>query len=370
MEHSLLKEATSKNLEIYLKNRVYDKMYWPDFFPIKQVDSLNFETLIGSKGNRVAADVVAYNTSAPRKTRKVISRLIGSIPSIRMKKIMEETDLNDYNNVKARGVAGMDRILDLVFGDVDACVDGCLGRMEWLALQALSSGTITLSTTNNGAGITTEDVIDFQLPSANKEVESAANKYWTTGAYATNTPITDIETIIREAKEAGSMIKHMVMNRSKWIAFRDSTQVQNYTSAAYVGGAWVKLAPTLAQVNDMLAGQGLPDIIVIYTTVSIENEAHTITSNDPWLNASGEDRYVLFCPELPLGNMFVAPIAEETNPPKQVTQAKKGNILVSKWSTVDPTSELTKGETNAFPSWPTIDQCWILDSESHTTFGA
>ncbi len=364
MEHSLLKEATKANLEVYLINRVYDKLYYPDFFPVKYVNSLTFDTLIGSKGNRVAADVVAYNSSAPEKTRKVISSLHGDIPPIRMKKIMKETDLNDYNVMKAMGMPNVQQLLDLVFGDVDACVDGVNGRLEWLAIQALAGGYITLSSTNNGAGIITQTTIDFGAPSANREVTGGANYYWTAAAYATNTPITDIETIVAEAKTYGVSIKYIVMNRSKWVDFRKSTQVQNYTSASFVSGAWVKLAPTLAQVNDMLVSQGLPTIIVVDTSVSIETEAHTITAYDPWLDSSSTDKYVLFCPELPLGNTLVGPIAMETNPPKQATIVKKGHILVSKYSTVDPVSEITIGETNAFISWPTISSCWFYNTEA------
>jgi hypothetical protein len=367
MQHSILKEATQQNLEVYLRNRVYDKLYYPDFFPIKYVNSLKYETLIGSKGNRVAADVVSYNSSAPQKTRKVISKLTGDIPSTRMKKVMEETDLNDYNVMKAMGRADINQLLDLVFGDVDACVDGVNARLEWLAIQAMAGGTIALSTTNN-AGVITQATIDFGLPTANKEVEGSANYYWTTGAYATNQPITDIETIVAEAKTIGSRIRYIIMNLSKFVAFQTSTQVQNYCGYGYVSGSIFRPIPTLEQVNVMLTSRGLPTIIVVDTSITIETEAHTQTSYDPWLDSSSTDKYVLFAPELPLGNMLVGPIAEETNPPKQVVQAKKGHILVSKWSTVDPTAEYTKGETNAFPSWPTISSCYILNTESHTTF--
>lgn len=369
MEHSILQEASAKNLEVYLRNRVYDKLYYPDFFPIKKVNTLTWEALIGSQGNRIAADVVAYDSSAPIKTRRVISRLSGEIPPIRISRPMRETDLNDYNVLKAVGNAGMDQLLNLVFGDVDFCVDGVNARLEWLAIQAMAGGKISLSTTNS-AGIITQSAIDFGLPSANKEVEAGANYYWTTGAYSTNTPITDIETIVAEAKTIGSEIKYIVMNRSKWIAFRTSTQVQNYTSAGFVSGSWVKLAPTLAVANEMLVSQGLPTIIVVDTSISIETASHTVTAYDPWLDASSADRYVLFCPELPLGNTLVGPIAAETNPAKQATLAKKGHILVSKWSEVNPTCEWTMAETNAFPVWPTISSCYILDTESHTTYGA
>jgi len=370
MEHSILAEATSENLGVFLNNRVYDKLYYLDFFPVKTVRTLTYETLIGSKGNRVAADVVAYNSSAPEKRRKVISRLTGDIPPIRMKKIMRETDLNLYNQLKSSGTTDINELLALVFGDVDACIDGVNARLEWLAIQAMAGGTITLSTTNS-AGIVTEDVIDFQLPSANKEVEAAANNYWTTGAYATNTPITDIDTIQAEARAAGSDLKWIIMNRTKWVAFRTSTQVQNYTiSESFVGATRITMVPRLEQVNEMLRGHGYPQIVVVDTSVDIETKAHGVTSYDPWLDSSSADRYVLFSPTLQLGNTLVGPIAMETNTPKQATIAKKGHILVSKWGKADPVAEYTSGETNAFPSWPTIDQCWILDTESHTTYGA
>jgi hypothetical protein len=58
--------------------------------------------------------------------------------------------------------------------------------------------------------------------------------------------------------------------------------------------------------------------------------------------------------------MLFAPIAEETNPPKQVTQTKVDGVLISKYSDVDPVMEFTKGESNAFPSWTRVDECFNL----------
>ncbi len=50
--------------------------------------------------------------------------------------------------------------------------------------------------------------------------------------------------------------------------------------------------------------------------------------------------------------------------------AKKGHVLVSKWSTINPLVEWTMGESNAFVSFSAIRSCWSLDTESHTTWGA
>ena len=372
MQYSLLKEINSKTMGAYLSAREYRKLYWPIFFPLKYTPFLTYETLVGSKGNPVAADVVAYNSSAPEKTRKTVSKLTGDIPATRIKKIMKETDINTYNILRAQATPDQEALLELVFGDVDAVVEGVNARLEWLALQGLSRGKITLNKTVN-AGIVTESDIDFQIPSANKEVCAAANRYWTTANSATALPITDIETVVEEARAAGVVIKYVLMNRSKWLAVKVNDEATDFFYGQMIvdsGITRTSLRPSLKAFNQALEDNGFPKIIVIDSYISIENESHDITNVDPWEDASGSDRYVTFIPDLVLGSMLYGPIAEETNPPKQVTQAKKGPILVSKWSEVDPVQEFTKGEINAFPSWPTVDSCWILDTESHTTFGA
>ena len=372
MEYSLLKEIDKKSLQAYLIARVYEKLFWPTFFPLKATPFLTYETLVGSKGNRVAADIVAYDTSAPLKTRRTVSKLSGEIPSIRMKKKMTEMDLNTYNILKAQARPEQMALLDLVFGDVDDCVDGINARLEWVIFQALSKGQITLSTITNAAGVVTEEAIDFGLPTANKKVVAALaiTAYWTIATAATSKPINDIEAVLEAARDLGITPGYMLMNRSKWLAFRVSAQVQDFVIPfALYGGTKVKRAPTLEVANDALKSEGFPQIMIIDTRISYEDAGHNITSVDPWLDSGGEDRYVTFLEDLNCGDMLYGPIAEETNPPKQVIQAKKGPVLISKWSDVDPVAEYTKGELNAFPSWPTIDRVLSLDTENATTWG-
>jgi len=360
MEYSLMKaELNKKNLQTYLNERVYDKLYWPSFFPLKSTPYLNFETLIGSKGNRVAADVVAYDVSAPLKTRKTVSKLSGEIPSIRMKKKMTETDLNTYNILKAMAKPEQTALLDLIFGDIDSCVDGVNARLEWMTFQALCHGTVTLSATTNAGGVVTEEAIDFQLPTANKQLCSVV---WT-DTVANRKPITDIEAVMTAAGALGIKPRYMLMNRSKWTEFRASDETKDFVAPyALYGGVRKKRSPNLTVANEALESEGLPTIVLVDTRISYEDVNHTITSVDPWLYG-GADAYVTFLEDLKCGDMLHGPIAEETNPPKQVIQAKKGPILISKWSNVDPVAEYTKGELNSFPSWPTIDRALILNTE-------
>ena len=372
MENSLILDALSKKgLQTYLTNRVFDKLFFPDFLDWERTIQLTVETLIGAEGNRVAADIVSYNASAPEKMRPVHDVMKTELPPIRIKRKMSETNLNDYFILqRLADDASHRKALQMIFNDVDFCMDGVLARLEWMTIQMLSYGKISLTTSNN-AGVITETDIDFQLPSGNQEYigsaggTASANYYWTTGAKSTNDPITDIEAIVKEGKDSGVKFKYILMNNTKWYELRESAAVQAFVAPYLVyGGTAARRAPSVKIMNEALAGYGLPSVYVVDTRVTIEQADHTQTSTDPWYH----NKYVTFIPEKKLGKLFWCPTAEEQAKPKQATHVKKGPILISKYSETDPVAEYTVGLLNAFPSWPSIDKAWILNTESHTAF--
>jgi len=374
MEYSIFKDTIGqKGLQTYLSNRTFDAMYWPSLFPLKRVSKLDTTTLIGAKGHRVAADITAYNAPAPVKRRPTVDKMTAEIPPIRIARQMEETDLNEYYALKAQADDQAQlSALELVFDDVLFCADGVRARLEWLGLQAAMHGTVTWNATNNEGAIIQTDV-DFRLPAANQEYigsaggTAAATHYWTAAVAATNDPIVDIQSICDEAADGGSKIQYMLMNMSKWRDLRQSTAVQNFCRTYLIDGTAYRTYPRLDIMNDALKQEGLPEIIVIDTRVYVE-VAGTYTAVDPWLYDNTYDRYVTFVPELPLGNMLYCPTAEEYAPVKQAMYAKRDNILISKFRSTNPVGEMTVGQMNAFPSWPSIDKAWILNTESHTTF--
>lgn len=366
---NLMKEISQKTLATYLDSRKWLKRYYPDFFPVKYTPFLTFESLIGT-GRISSADIVSYNSSAPQKTRRVISRLKGDIPAIRTQRSKSEVDLNTYNIIKATAKtdAQMQALIDFVFDDVNFCVESVQARLEYIALQALSQTVLSLDASNNGAGVITETAIDFGMATANKRKEAAAGNYWTVGAKATNTPIDDIMTIMKLAKKAGVKLEYMVMNLSKYVEFRSSAQVLDFCYGILISQAGItpNVSPTLATINKVMKESGLCEIILIDTFIDLETEDHVITAVDPWENAAKSSKYVLFTPELPLGSTICGPIAAETIPDPAITQSKIGQILVQSISNQDPISVKTVGLTNAFIDWSKIDQCWSLNTESTT----
>ncbi|RXG66721.1 hypothetical protein ES695_01690 [Candidatus Atribacteria bacterium 1244-E10-H5-B2] len=366
-EYNMFNEMNKKNLQVWINKRLYKDQYWVRFFPMKTTPYLTYETLIGSEGNRVMADVVSYNSSAPLKTRKSISKLTGSIPSIRVKRQMTESDINDYNAFKAMATPDMGDLLRIVFNDTDFCMDAILGRLEWLALQCLALGQISLSKVNNVGGVVTEEVVNFQLAPANKKDMVSAARCWNAGDAALIKPITDIRTVVKAAKTAGANPQYILMNDSKFSEMVTANEVKNFVMPYTTWGITkIQMVPSLSILNQALKAMGLPQIIIIDTRVAHEDKDHKIENVDPWLNAGKADKHVVFIDAIQCGNTLRGPIAEETNPPKQVVQAKKGGILISSWSEIDPVTQYTKGEINAFPSCPSIDHIYNLDTEATT----
>jgi len=350
MQHTLLKEINKKSIGTYIKSLPTQLWFYEDFFPAEQVDELKYETLIGSEARPVAADIVPYNTSAPKKSRPVVDKLTGTIPAIRVKREMTEDDLNTYNQLKRLADPNQQRLLNLVFDDPEFVWKSVRGRLEWIALKIVSYPLLTLTRATN-VGIVTESSVDFQMPSANK---LAASIKWDATA-STTKPITDFIAAKAAAKLIGVTLQWVLMDETDWGYFAASTETKNYVYNNLFTGSGILLTPNIADANRMLTAQGLPNILIMDQSITVEDENFGSTTGNPWTTG-----YVTFIPDLQLGTMKYGPISEESNKPEQVIQSKQSNVLISKWSDVDPVAEFTKGETNAFPSWSNVNSCFNM----------
>jgi hypothetical protein len=356
MERSILKELTNVNVEAYVnraREEFLKKQYWPQLFPLKYTTQLTWESLQGSGGNPVMADVIEYNSSAPLKSRRVVTKTTGDIPKIAIKRQMDEKDMNDYNILKAlsTGDANRSALLDLVFNDIDFCFTGVMARTEYLAMQALSYGSISLTTSNNN-GIVTEVACDFGIPTGNK---TASALQWSQASGAT--PLTDIKKVCDNAAASGYPLSYMLMDRTALGELVANTEVQNQYALSLLLDDSRKYSPTLVELNNLLKSRLLPEIILVDSNVRFENELHAITNVAAWKTG-----YVTFIDSLQVGNILHGPIAEESSEAvsKKAIQVKKDHVLLSKWSELEPFGEFTKGQANAFPRFTNVDGIFIM----------
>jgi hypothetical protein len=365
MERSILKELTKVNVEAYVnrqREQFLNKLYWQQFFPLKYTTQLTWESLAGSGGNPVMADVIEYNSSAPLKTRRTVTKTTGDIPKIAIKRQMDEKDMNDYNILKAlsQGDTNRSALLDIVFDDINFCYSGVMARTEYLAMQALSYGAISLTTSNNN-GIVTEVDCDFGIPAGNK---SGASVIWSNASGCD--PMTDIATVQETARAAGYPLGYICMDRTAVTQMLASTKVQDaYSVFQGVSARARKTAPTFDDLNNMLGAYLYPKIIIVDSQVKFESNAHALTSVAAWKTG-----YATFIPDVNVGNVLHGPIAEETaeSVSKKSIQVKRDHVLISKWSELEPFGEFTKAQANAFPRFNDVNGIFLLNTLNATTF--
>jgi hypothetical protein len=348
MKTPIIEGVTQAGLESYLTARQYDALYWPTFFPVKDVNSLDGKTLIGAEGSRVAAHVISYDAKAPEAGRKALSTQYFDIPKIAQSRRKTEKEILEHAITKS--LRGQDAVIEDYFNDVDFVYDSAQARMEWYALVALSTTKLQLSTTNNPQGIVNETVIDFGMPSANKK---CASVIWSTGNVATMDPITDFLAVVKAARAKGITFARMLMTSDTYDLMVPATLFIKYFANPALSGVTNPI--TLDAVNRLLLGYRIPPITIVDTSVGIEAKSGAVTATNPWSTT-----HVTFIPEVQCGNMFNGPIAEQINRPDGVLLSKRGNVSISIRTESNPVSVLTKAECNVFPSWPNVDRCYSL----------
>ena len=355
----MIKEVNKKNMAARFTSKAVNPVYFPNFFGIKPVTSLKWETLTAETGVPVMADVIAYDATAPIKTREVVNKMSGDIPKIAIKRGMNESDWNEYQRLLSftGGQPDLKTVLDHVFADFDFCYNGARGRMEFLAMQAASKAEISLDKSNN-AGVVTETAIDFGVPAANKTGVAIP---WSTSASAV--PLDNIEAKVAVAEAAGRTVRYVIMRKGDFNDLKNATDTINKIKA------WVNtkgaLVVTLETINDYMEANQLQKIVVVNPSVRYEDGNNVRTIVNPW-----ENHRVLFAQDIQVGLVQHGPIAAENSleVQKVATMAKREFVLMTKWATHEPFTEWTKAEANAFPVLNDPDSLYYLDVE-HTTWG-
>lgn len=355
MERSLIKQVNRKNMAARLSSKYVKPMIYPNFFGIKKKASLTWSTLVGEKGAPVVADVISFDSSAPQKTREVISKLSGDIPKTAVKRGMNESEYNEYTQLERDAQSDADQLelLNLAFKDQDFVYNSVRARFEWWCMQLMSKAGFHLTATNNN-GIVTAEFVGCGMPAANKKVSTVD---WANAATADG--LQDIEDVILAAAENGTIIKYVVMHVSDFALLKKQKATIEKIKA-WIGQSG-KAAVNKKSINDYLADQEVP--VKIYTVspaVRIEDKAHRRKTVNPW-----ERKRVCFLEELNVGNIQYGPIAAESSPQVQKisVMVKQDFILVMKWSELEPYKEWTKAETNAFPVIDDPDAMFILKAD-------
>lgn len=314
-------------------------------------NSLSFTSVIGASRIEAAASVVNRSSGAPLRSRAELSKYQGEIPAIKEKFSMRESDYRDYLALQALSIdeAGKKKqMLDFMFDDIKKAGNSAHKRLDIMVLQAMSSGKISLTVDNNPDGIVLKNDLDLLMPDGNKKNAAVV---WATSATAT--PITDIITVVNDARSKGRSFEKILMSMTSWLQFAKTKEVIDSLVSfnQLQKGAAIAI---LSKVNEFLQANLLPVIEIVDEVVGIEKDG-VIGTIRPWKEGA-----VAFIPSGQLGSIKNALSIEQYAPVSSVSYATFNRALISKWSENDPWGEFTAVELNAFPAFEAIDNVFIL----------
>ena len=236
---------------------LFKAMLSPELSPDMKWDSLSVNKSV------VAADVVAMDSPLPLKKRDRISTAQGTIPKIGMKMSKSEKLLADIQILAARGATEA-QIVEKIFEDVPRVINGVYERLEYMFLQALSTGVMaTPSEENVGVGIR----VTFGYKDSNKY---GATVKWGDKGY---TPLSDISRVISAAAEDANIITTIALDKTQYNLIRKSDEAKALYAASignYTGNALS--IPTPSIFDSLVADEYKIKFIVIDRAIRVEKD--------------------------------------------------------------------------------------------------
>lgn len=327
---------------------LHKTMLRKEYSPTLKWNSINVD------GAAVAADVVSMDSPLPLKKRDAISKADGEIPKLGMKLALSERAMTDLDILTNNPGSQESTIVQKLFQDTAKCITGIYERLEFMFLQALSTGvTLIPDTENVGLGIR----VDFGYKAANKFGVAVV---WSAGA--TGTPISDFNRVKSVADANGDTITTVMMDDFAFNNMLKSTEFKQ----AYAGSLDIAVntnsvlpTPNREKAMNYIMGEFGWKVVLVNRTVKTEKDGNK-TNRKPWAEGA-----VVFLTTEEVGTLTWGTLAEMNHKNKAVDyQVADGFILVSKFHKVDPLKEFTSSQALVLPVINNVDEIYLLDSKT------
>ena len=360
---------------------------WATLFPLKYTRKFDIKGLEGDEGIPVAADRVAFNTKAPKKTRQKVGTWSGKLSKYAVSRDKDEVEINEYLDAQTLANSATENqqekqeLVNLVYDDVTFVRKAMDYKVELDCMRIASSGVQTFPAKIEG-DMATQDTINFNVPAANfigvsiSEKKSKDGKTYLKKGYSWDDEenadglldLANAQDMI--AKQGLTKPRYAFMEKAK---FQELIEQKKTAKRLYpqVNDLTMVTADmiTLEKINAYNASptRGYPQIIVLDTYVSIEHKDGSKETIKPW-----NVNVVTLSPTVQLGWTYYknVPMVKNT----AALQVYGGFFKVTRYSEVNPQSETTLAEAYVQPALinrkslvflNTANQKWA-DGESET----
>ena len=265
-------------------NAKYNNTAWKrDFVWGREQLDLNFNVLSSQVGIAAMAAVIDMNAPKPLRNVRGISHYGGSIPKFGHAFDVDETDMRNQQYLIANGGAYDPAVIaDVFFGNIDKLIQGAHARLNNMAEQARSTGSIVVNGTNNPDGTPSYVNVDLRVPAANKKKAGFGQTTPAVWTDLTNgNPIQDLIDMVTYADDNGIQYGIFEMSKTLFNSFCMHPKVL----------AWVRswnrivdsVTPTFSpnDVKNAIVSYGLPPIVVNDNRQAVEIDGVNSILTDP-----------------------------------------------------------------------------------------
>lgn len=317
---------------------------WRQLFPLKYTPKFDLKGLEGNEGIPVAADRVAFNTKAPKKTRKTIGSWSGKLGKFAVSREKDEIEINEYNDLVTLAAANTEDaataryLVDMVYDDLDFCNKAMDYKVELDAMRIGSSGVQTFSKSIDG-DMATEDVINFNVPPENFGGVKIA---WSDAENADGLKdIADWQAKI--AKKGTNKPMYAFIEKAKFDELCAQKATARKLFPRYDQALVTADMVSIDTINSYMRGKGFPQILILDTYATIEHKDGTHETVKPW-----NENVVVLAPSTQLGWTYYKPVPNVANTDALQTQASY--YKMTRYSDLNPMLEVTMAEAYIQPA--------------------
>ncbi len=336
----------------YLHKQRLEKVYSPD------------QKWEGTSANTryVKADYVAFDSPLPLKKRGTMSSSNGKLPKIGVRRILNETDINNINIMEAQLQnlqAGSDayktkkrQILKKLADDPTFCAIAIDEQNEFTYLYGISNGIVLVQGDANDEKNTG---IGMRVDYGYKE----ANIFRTAEADVCDGD--DIQKVIDKADADGQTIAVAMVSKSRLTKIRKTRWARelaaDYKEQVYTDSSNLPV-PSVKTFTDAFENEYGFGFIVVDRSILCEKDGKDVP-----VKPFNADRIVFLPNSQTDGSLVYGTLAEMTHPSEGVNYSTLEEYkLVSRLRITEPSfAEVTKGQAIVLPVIEDVDGIYVLD---------
>ena len=328
----------------YVRARTPRRMLGNILFPAKDVDELEWKSVIGANRLPVAAKVVSFDQEASIHSREGFDVMKGAIVPIKRKIRIDEKTMHKLFNPRPRTSEYEDAVRE-IYDDVETMIVSVETKIEAIRFEAITTGFVVL----DEDGIVQR--VDYGFQPALQTQILGGSALWS--AWNTATPITDIQRWVRSvANRTGVKPSRSLCSTDVLANLLNCNQVSTLVHGTLGAG----LPVTETQLQRLLQSMGLPTIATYDDQYRVQNEDGTYTIR----RYVPEDLFILL-PGDKLGDQLYAPTVEALKKVREgvINYGDARRIFAEVWEENEPPAHWTKAAALSFPTFPMIDSIFI-----------